>query len=175
MFVLAQALAGEDALFLEEIPLLPLWAWVVIGVFVALVLAAIVFFVVKKMGARPAPPPPTPQQIAIMQLDELRARSGELDAYALSIAVSDILRSYVSAQFGLRATKQTSVEFLESVRASRNFTDRDRELLADFLETCDLVKFARHEATAAESARLLDEAVEFVNQKGAAPMLHESV
>lgn len=110
-----------------------------------------------------------------MQLGELRARSAELDAYALSIAVSDILRSYVSAQFGLRATKQTSVEFLESVRASKNFTDRDRALLADFLETCDLVKFARHEATAAESARLLDEASEFVNQKGEPPVLHESV
>ena len=65
------------------------------------------------------------------------------DPYAFSIQVSDILRQYVSAQYHLHATEQTSPEFLADAAKSPHFTGADKQLLADFLEHCDLIKFAR--------------------------------
>jgi hypothetical protein len=68
----------------------------------------------------------------------------------------------VSAQFGLRATTQTSPEFLASIATSVRFSDDDRRLLAAFLERCDLLKFARVEAHVDENHELAGAATAFV-------------
>ena len=74
-----------------------------------------------------------------------------------------MLRTFISnAKFRLPATKQTSPEFLAAISASPNFTDADRSLLAGFLEHCDMIKFARIDATADDSAKLLESAFAFV-------------
>ena len=82
--------------------------------------------------------------------------------YQFSIRVSDILRRYVMEQFDLPMTRQTSVEFLNAIASAANFSDDEKTLLADFLNRCDLIKFARYEATTADSRLLLDEARQFV-------------
>ena len=76
--------------------------------------------------------------------------------------MSDILRQYVSAQFHLHATEQTSPEFLADAARSPHFTGADKRLLAEFLERCDLIKFARVDATADDSKALLEQATRFV-------------
>ena len=80
----------------------------------------------------------------------------------MSIEVSNILRSYVNEQYGLPLTKQTSVEFLERVARNSQFSPDERTLLEDFLSRCDLIKFARYDATPADSTLLLEEASRFV-------------
>jgi hypothetical protein len=82
--------------------------------------------------------------------------------YQFSIRVSDILRRFVLEQFDLPMTKQTSVEFLNTISSSAKFGEDDKTLLADFLNRCDLIKFARYEATNEESRLLLEEARRFV-------------
>ena len=82
--------------------------------------------------------------------------------YQFSIRVSDILRRYVVEQFDLPMTRQTSVEFLNTIASAPNFGDEEKALLADFLNRCDLIKFARYEATTEDSRLLLDEARQFV-------------
>ena len=65
-------------------------------------------------------------------------------------------------QFDLPMTRQTSVEFLNAIGSVASFDAAEKTLLADFLNRCDLIKFARYEATSSDSRLLLDEARRFV-------------
>jgi hypothetical protein len=111
---------------------------------------------------RPLPPPPTPREIALADLEKAKAQIHALDPHTLSILVSDVLRRYVSAQFNLRATQQTSPEFLASIAELPRFSDAEKMQLAEFLEKCDLIKFAHVETTVDDNSALLDQAVLFV-------------
>jgi Domain of unknown function (DUF4381) len=127
-----------------------------------LVLGLAVWRFVRWLKHRPVPPPPSPRAIALRELERLRAQVRELDPYQFSIAVSDVLRHFIGAHFGLHAEKQTSPEFLDSIRLSYSFSEEDRRLLAHFLERCDLVKFARIQADETTSEALLGSAFAFV-------------
>ena len=106
---------------------------------------------------------------ALALLEQIRTQITVIDPYRFSIRVSDILRRYVTEQFGLPVTRQTSVEFLNGLRASSPFSEDEKSLLEDFLNRCDLIKFARYEATTSDSELLLEEAIRFV--KGGQPCL----
>ena len=85
-----------------------------------------------------------------------------MSPYQFSIRVSEILRKYVTQQYGLPATRQTSIEFLSALAEASPFSEDERLLLEDFLSRCDLIKFARYEATTSDSELLLQEAIRFV-------------
>ena len=104
--------------------------------------------------------------LALRALEELRKQVHQLDPYAFSIAVSDVLRHFIGEHFGLWAEQQTSPEFLASIQDAPAFSEEDRTLLADFLERCDLVKFARIDANEATSEALLASAFAFVQGGG---------
>ena len=140
----------------------PAWEVISAAAVLLLILALAVWLVVRWIRSRPAPPPPTPHETAVASLNKARAQIDALDPYAFSILVSDILRAYVAAQFHLHAREQTSPEFLASISGSTGFSDREKTLLAAFLEKCDLIKFARINATRDDSAALVDQAVLFV-------------
>ena len=76
---------------------------------------------------------------------------------------------YVTQQYGLPATRQTSIEFLTALAKTSSFSADEKSLLEDFLNRCDLIKFARYEATTSDSELLLEEAIRFV--KGGQPCL----
>ena len=105
---------------------------------------------------------PTPRERALTALGAVENEIENVASYRFSIRVSDILRRYVMEQFDLPMTRQTSVEFLNAISAAANFTKDEKALLTDFLNRCDLIKFARYEATVADSRLLLDEARQFV-------------
>ena len=120
----------------------------------------VVWFIARRRK-RPQPPQ-LPRERAIEALQRIAAQIEKMTPYQFSIRVSDILRRYVTEQYAVPLTRQTSVEFLNSVRRSLSFSDEERILLADFLNRCDLIKFARYNATAKESRLLLEEATRFV-------------
>lgn len=140
----------------------PTWMVVAAGAVALVLLAAAVAGIVTMIRRRPKAPPPTPREIALKKLEEARAGIAISDPYRFSIRVSDILRQYVTAQFKVHATEQTSPEFLAAAARSPHFTGADKRLLAEFLERCDLIKFARMEATVEDSKALLEQAVRFV-------------
>ena len=107
-------------------------------------------------------PVPTPRERALAALNEIKRDVEGINPYQFSIRVSDILRRYVMEQFDLPMTRQTSVEFLNAIGSAASFGDEEKALLSDFLNRCDLIKFARYEATPSDSRLLLDEARQFV-------------
>jgi Domain of unknown function (DUF4381) len=107
-------------------------------------------------------PIPTPRERALAALHEIEKDTEKINPYQFSIRVSDILRRYVMEQFDLPMTRQTSVEFLIAIGSAASFGEAEKTLLADFLNRCDLIKFARYEATPSDSRLLLDEARQFV-------------
>jgi Domain of unknown function (DUF4381) len=140
--------------------LIPPWL-IFLGVFVSLTVIGLLVWFIARTLRRPAPIQ-SPRDRALAILQQMRPEIEKLDPYRFSIRVSDILRHYVMEQFNLPVTRQTSVEFLAGVRRSSPFSEDEKSLLEDFLNRCDLIKFARYEATSSDSQLLLDEAFRFV-------------
>ena len=140
-----------------------MWMVLTAGGIALAILIVIIALIVRAAKRRPPPAPPTPQEIALRKLREAEADVTRKEPYDFSIQVSDILRQYVSARYHLHAREQTSPEFLRGRRhRSPHFTGADKTLLGNFLEQCDLIEFARIEATVDESKALLQQAVRFV-------------
>jgi hypothetical protein len=127
------------------------------------VLGLIIWWLRKR--ARRPKPVHSPRDRALDALGQIELQMEAMTPYQFSIAVSDILRGYVTEQFQLPVTRQTSVEFLSMLAKSSPFSADETSLLGDFLGRCDLIKFARYDATRHDSELLLEEAKQFV--KGA--------
>ena len=140
--------------------LVPPWV-IFVAVLVALLLAGLIGWWIRGRLRRPKPQP-SPRDRALVLLDRIRADMETLTPYQFSIRVSDILRRYVTEQYALPVTRQTSVEFLAALAKDSPFSEDEKSLLGDFLNRCDLIKFARYEATIEDSRLLLEEATRFV-------------
>ena len=136
--------------------------WMVFCAVAALLLfAGLTTWLIKRWRNRPAITK-TPRERALDLLARIETEIDKATPYQFSIRVSDILRRYVTEQYQLPVTRQTSVEFLNALTASSPFSSDDQALLRDFLNRCDLIKFARYDATPEDSRLLLDEASRFV-------------
>lgn len=140
--------------------LLPPWV-IFAGVLVALVLTGLLGWWIRRRWQRPGPQP-SPRERTLELLDRISREIETLPPYQFSIRVSDILRRYVTDQYQLPVTRQTSVEFLAALTQASPFSEDEKSLLEDFLNRCDLIKFARYDATTEDSRLLLEEATRFV-------------
>ena len=80
-------------------------------------------------------PQPSPRERALELLDRISREIETLTPYQFSIRVSDILRRYVTEQYQLPVTRQTSVEFLAALTKASPFSEDEKSLLEDFLES----------------------------------------
>jgi hypothetical protein len=103
-----------------------------------------------------------PRAAASRRLLELEQTGDALEPRLFGVEASDILRTYIGAQFGLHPERQTSPEFLGVIVGARVFTEAEKALLADFLAQCDLLKFAREDAGGEARRALLAQAREFL-------------
>ena len=140
--------------------LIPPWLVFVIAFVVLSLLGLIVWWLAQRR--KPELPPRSPREIALGELEHIRPEIDRMNPYQFSIRVSDILRRYVTQEYGLPATRQTSIEFLTAAAKAPSFSSDDKSLLEDFLNRCDLIKFAKYEATTSDSELLLEEAIGFV-------------
>jgi hypothetical protein len=140
--------------------LVPPWV-VFVAAFLALSLVGLIIWLVMR-SRRHKLPTKSPRERALEQLQLLEIGIERMQPYRFSIRVSDALRGYVTEEFNLPVTRQTSVEFLNALARSSPFADDEKLLLEDFLNRCDLIKFARYEATTSDSRLLLEEATRFV-------------
>lgn len=141
--------------------LIPTWA-IFAGSVVVLLILGLLIWQLRKYLARRTPVPPTPRERALAALAQAEQDVSTTPPYGFSIRISDILRRYILEQFDLPMTRQTSLEFLNAIKERSAFNEEEKALLERFLERCDLIKFARYEATSGDSADLLQEAQRFV-------------
>ena len=140
--------------------LTPTWV-VFVGTFLTLTVIGAIVWLIARPRKQPVPIK-SARERALELLDRIEDEIEALSPYQFSIRVSDILRSYVTEQYKLPVTRQTSIEFLNIIKTASPFSEDEKELLKDFLDRCDLIKFARYEATTADSRLLLEEATRFL-------------
>jgi len=140
--------------------LVPPWV-IYLCIALGLAVLSLIAWWIRKRSRRPKPQI-SARDRALRELNYIRTEMEALTPYQLSIRVSDILRGYVTEQYQLPVTRQTSVEFLNTLAKTSSFSEDEKSLLEDFLNRCDLIKFARYDATIEDSRLLLEEATRFV-------------
>ena len=118
--------------------------WLLLAVVAGAVLLAVsAYGIWRWLRRRRRPRVLLPFEIALQRLEEMRALMQPSQAREFSIAVSDVVRRYIEERFGVTATHRTTEEFLHDLLESSHAPlARHRALLAEFLQQCDLVKFA---------------------------------
>src|SRR3954466_6362541 len=79
--------------------LIPRWVVFAIAFLVLSLIGLAIWLFARR--SKPQPPPKLPRQRALDALDSMGERLDQIDPYRFSIELSDILRSYVTDQFGL--------------------------------------------------------------------------
>lgn len=147
---------GWSIAFFAEILLL----WLVIAALVALLALLARPKVRKQLLKIPAPAPPHRQA-----MEALEALRGTNDGTPESeknyfMHLTDILRAYIQARFGINAREMTTHEILDRLNGQSDPAVQHE--LQEILSTADLVKFARHYAGTAESDRALLRSADYV-------------
>jgi hypothetical protein len=136
------------------------WYWVALAVLGAIVLAVFLWWKgrpQKTLSAKSA------YELALEQLEKARALLREDQPIPYAVLVSETIRSYLGQRFHTPSTRRTTEEFLRQMEADRTTPLADhRDLLRGFLQSCDLVKFARYQPTMAELEQVQQRATTFL-------------
>ncbi len=166
----AEATDIRDIQPLVEIPNYWIWLWIALGLLALALLALWAWKVLRKRAAEAPRVPAVPAHVLARQrLQEALALIHQPKPFI--IAVSDTLRWYLEDALLLRAPEQTTEEFLVELRHSARLNDRQKTSLGDFLQSCDLVKFARYEPRESELRELHEDALELVAETEPKPIL----
>jgi hypothetical protein len=104
-----------------------------------------------------------PYEIALEKLEATRPLMEHTSAEPYSIAVSEIVRLFIEECLPLRAAHRTTNEFLHDlVKLPDSPLAAHREVMADFLEHCDLAKFACWSLTRPQMEAMLASARAFI-------------
>lgn len=149
------------------------WEWVgwTLGAILVLALACCAWWYWRKRRTVPAPEIVVPAHV--------RARQRLQEALMLidrpkefCITVSDTVRAYLEERFDFRAPERTTEEFLRELSGSPWLRSEQKRSLGEFLEKCDLVKFAKYEPGEPELRDLHASALRLVEET--APVAEES-
>ena len=83
--------------------------------------------------------------LALQNIGAIRTdlHEGKSDAEHAIVSLTDILRAYLEENFHLRAEHQTTREFLDELRRGGPLTQNQKNFLKEFLNSADMVKFAK--------------------------------
>jgi len=144
------------------------WQVAMIALIVLFVIATVILIIMtlRRKPAEGVVRLRSAHEIAYEQLETLLGKrlpaSGKLKEYFSELA--DIVRHYLENRFDLRAPEMTTEEFLLFARDVSSLAVAHRELLRDFLTTCDLVKFAKYAPPDTEIDAAFQIAKKFVDE-----------
>ncbi len=105
-------------------------------------------------------------QIAYNELENLRALNliseGRIKEYYYRL--SNIVRHYIESRFKLMAPERTTEEFLAEMTVIDRLAGVHKELISNFLEHCDMVKFAAYGPDTREIENSFDSAIKLVDE-----------
>ena len=142
--------------------------WAALAVALA-VLGYLIYRYIKRrkenggMFGKPEPQDP-PHIIALRELDRIRGeqlwQNGEEKLFYTG--VTDALREYIEARYGVSAMEKTTSEIMEDL-SDKKIEPRYYKELEGLFKTADLVKFAKYVPQSAENEEVIPMAVRFVN------------
>jgi hypothetical protein len=159
----------DDLRFLEPWTAPPVWVWVTL----ALVVAGVVMWIRRRNAARRAAQgvqaAAHAHEDALAELEKARALMSSENSRPYGIEVSGIVRRYIERRFDIVAPRRSTEEFLVEAAASAKLEPVHRQLLAEFLGSCDFLKFARARAELTELEAQHQAAVRFVTETRVVP------
>ena len=138
-----------------------LW-WVLVAMVVAGILLAVLLVFLLRNKPKLVPPVLPAHVRAKQKLAEALALIANPKPFV--IAVSDASRAYLEERFDFRAPERTTEEFLHELSDTDLLLPDQKESLGRFLESCDLVKFAKYEPREPELRELHGAAVKLVEE-----------
>ena len=78
--------------------------------------------------------------------------------------LSDIVRHYLEERFHYKAPEMTTEEFLLSLKGSDQLNEKQKDILKEFLTSCDMVKFAKYVPVIEEAKKSLQLARQLVGE-----------
>ena len=152
---------------LADIPTGHEWVgWLLAIVAVLVVAGVIAWFVRRQLAKRSAElaplPPPPPHVVAWDRLQRALGLIHEADRFCVEVSL--IIRDYLEQRFDLHAPDRTTEEFLFELQSSQRLAEGHKQLLADFLGACDMVKFAKAEPPEQELRELHEAASRLVGE-----------
>lgn len=152
------------------VPLLVLW----LALLALVVLGAAGFSFWRRHQAKLLLPPVTraaevAHEDALAKLKAARKLIGPGNSKPYGIEVSGIVRRYIEVRFAIVAPRRSTEEFLAEAQVSPKLEPNHQKLLANFLGSCDLFKFARTHAEPVELTTLHEAAVRFVTDTRIVP------
>lgn len=130
-------------------------------VLIALAMVAAILLVIwwprRQLSAKSA------YEVALEKLERARTLLREDWPMPYAVAVSETIRTYLGQRFHSPSTRRTTEEFLRQMEADRATPLAEhRDLLREFLQSCDLVKFASYQPRLSELEHVQQRAREFV-------------
>jgi len=139
------------------------WLWWMLAALGTLVAVFLLWKWWQKRKATMPVAPPLPAHIRARQ--KLRQALGLIaQPKPFCIAVSDAARAYLEERFNFRAPERTTEEFLRELSATDLLAKAQKESLGKFLESCDLVKFAKYVPGETELRELYGAAMRLVDE-----------
>lgn len=146
------------------------WPWVLGAV--ALVLLAVALYYAwrawKQARAYAGLPPVIPAHVRAKQkLEEALRLIAQPQPFC--VLVSDTIRCYLEERFNFHAPERTTEEFLRELQETNLLLPDQKISLGEFLQSCDLVKFARYEPAEPELRDLHASALRLVEETEPTP------
>lgn len=139
------------------------WLWWLLAALALVVVAVILWRWWRKRREQIVFVPPVPAHVRAKQkLNEALALIAQPKPFV--VAVSDTARTYLEERFTFRAPERTTEEFLRELSSTDLLVKEQKESLSQFLQSCDLVKFAKYEPGETELRRLHGSAVKLVEE-----------
>ena len=139
------------------------WFWRALAALVIILLAVFIWKLWKKYRAQIPVVLPIPAHVRAKQkLKEALALISQPKEFC--VLVSDTIRFYLEERFDFRAPERTTEEFLRELGGTDLLLPEQKDSLGNFLESCDLVKFAKYEPGENELRELHNSAMKLVEE-----------
>ena len=144
----------------------PLWPYYLAAAIIALLIFSILLIWIIRRNRRPKPVPVIPADVrALNGLEALRPLIREAKAREFSYQASEIIRGYIEDRFDMRARNRTTREFLnQSMATDGGISEKHKGALLQFLNYCDLAKFARQMLPPDQLNEMFTSASQFIKE-----------
>lgn len=144
------------------------WLWIALG---TLGLLALAVFLLNRFKFQAQINPKTAYDLALEKLEKARGLLREEEPVPYAVFVSETIRTYLGQRFQAPSTRRTTEEFLRQMENDpATPLAAHRDLLRDFLQSCDMVKFARYQPTLTELEQVQQRAFTFVTATKPVPV-----